>query len=357
MPSGLILVVEDDRDLCAFYRESLTVLGYIMVEANTGEEAANMLSMHRPRVLVLDVDLPGISGIEVCRRARRILGDGVPILFITSADKLAVLERCLDAGGDDFLVKTSGPTAILERITYWATAAKRSLNIAERNMALTQVRSAIELSDRVPERVVPASRVLDPPPMPVAPPPVAPTEDVAVHRVRRAVPPPPSPPVPPIPPPAPQRPKVPAAPKPRAPSRPPPVAVRGPINPATDPDVAAIRGFLARARRDVPRGFGREHDEERMVLLGYVTGCVNSRAKRSFAMKLRFLDYLHAVFHATVELDKDELDEAIHGILDLYRMETFQAAMRIGEADFDSLGEVNAIPRGLHDYVATGLLE
>ena len=94
-----------------------------------------------------------------------------------------------------------------------------------------------------------------------------------------------------------------------------------------------------------------------MVLLGYVTGCVNSRAKRSFAMKLRFLDYLHAVFHATVSMKRDALDSALDNILDLYQTETFQAAMRMGEADFDSLGEVNAIPRGLHDYVATGLLE
>jgi two-component system response regulator MprA len=99
-----LLVVDDDRALRDVLRRALTLSGYEIVQAASGSEALAEASASVPDAIVLDVGLPDIDGLEVCRLLRRE-GNRVPVLMLTARD--AVTDRIdgLDAGADDYLVK------------------------------------------------------------------------------------------------------------------------------------------------------------------------------------------------------------------------------------------------------------
>ena len=98
-----ILVVDDDRALREALRRALTLAGYEVQVAEDGEQALELLAQTEPDAVVLDVGLPGIDGLEVCRRVR--LGSRVPILILTARDAVADRIDGLDAGADDYMVK------------------------------------------------------------------------------------------------------------------------------------------------------------------------------------------------------------------------------------------------------------
>src|SRR5215469_7407695 len=99
-----ILVVDDDRALCGALRRALTLDGYEVQTAEDGTQALGLVAQAVPDAVVLDVGLPGIDGLEVCRRLRR-LGNRVPILMLTARDAVADRIDGLDVGADDYMVK------------------------------------------------------------------------------------------------------------------------------------------------------------------------------------------------------------------------------------------------------------
>jgi two-component system response regulator MprA len=99
-----ILVVEDDRAVREALRRALTLGGYEVQSAEDGEQAIEMVVQGVPDAVVLDIGLPGIDGLEVCRRLR-LLGNRVAILILTARDVVSDRIDGLDAGADDYLVK------------------------------------------------------------------------------------------------------------------------------------------------------------------------------------------------------------------------------------------------------------
>ncbi|HTW41616.1 MAG TPA: response regulator transcription factor [Solirubrobacteraceae bacterium] len=99
-----ILVVDDDRAVREALRRALTLAGYEVELAESGEEALERLVQAEPEAVVLDVGLPGIDGVEVCRRIRRA-GSRVPVLILTARDAVSDRIDGLDAGADDYMVK------------------------------------------------------------------------------------------------------------------------------------------------------------------------------------------------------------------------------------------------------------
>ncbi len=97
-------MVDDDRAVRDALRRALTLAGYEVAPAENGEEALEQVARAVPDVVVLDVGLPGIDGLEVCRRVR-MLGNRVPILMLTARDAVSDRIDGLDAGADDYLVK------------------------------------------------------------------------------------------------------------------------------------------------------------------------------------------------------------------------------------------------------------
>src|SRR4051812_16719775 len=99
-----VLIVDDDRSVRDALRRALTLGGYEVEAAADGREALARLAMASPDAMVLDVGMPEVDGLEVCRRVRGS-GDRVPILMLTARDAVSDRIDGLDAGADDFLVK------------------------------------------------------------------------------------------------------------------------------------------------------------------------------------------------------------------------------------------------------------
>ena len=99
-----ILVVDDDRSVRDALRRALTLGGYEVEAVEDGRQALARLANSAPDAVVLDIGLPEVDGLEVCRRVRGA-GDRTPILMLTARDAVADRIDGLDAGADDYLVK------------------------------------------------------------------------------------------------------------------------------------------------------------------------------------------------------------------------------------------------------------
>ena len=109
-----VLVVEDDTDIAGVLRRSLDKEGYDVRVAGDGESALDEAGVFEPDAVVLDLGLPKLDGVEVCRRLRTE-GD-VPILILTARDALEARVAGLDSGADDYLVKPFEREELLARI-------------------------------------------------------------------------------------------------------------------------------------------------------------------------------------------------------------------------------------------------
>ncbi len=110
-----ILVVDDDRAVRESLRRSLTFNGYTVDLAVDGVDALDKTSASRPDALVLDVMMPKLDGLEVCRRLRST-GDDLPILVLTARDSVSERVAGLDAGADDYLPKPFALEELLARL-------------------------------------------------------------------------------------------------------------------------------------------------------------------------------------------------------------------------------------------------
>ncbi|MGH2498557.1 MAG: response regulator transcription factor [Candidatus Limnocylindria bacterium] len=99
-----ILVVDDEPRVRSALRRALILGGYEVAVAGSGEEALRYLSSQTAEAVVLDVLMPGVDGLEVCRRLRRA-GDRTPILVLSARDAVSDRVAGLDAGADDYLTK------------------------------------------------------------------------------------------------------------------------------------------------------------------------------------------------------------------------------------------------------------
>ena len=109
-----VLVVDDEHGIRKFLGASLTRQGYEMFEAATGQEALEAVPIHRPDIIVLDLALPDLDGIDVTRTLRE--WTEIPILILSVRDQEADKIAALDAGADDYLTKPFGTGELLARI-------------------------------------------------------------------------------------------------------------------------------------------------------------------------------------------------------------------------------------------------
>ncbi len=110
-----VLVVEDDRSVREAVERALVFEGYEVLTARDGAEALSMVMNEKPDVIVLDVMMPHIDGLEAARRIRA-RGDRTPILMLTARQAVADRVAGLDAGADDYLVKPFALEELLARL-------------------------------------------------------------------------------------------------------------------------------------------------------------------------------------------------------------------------------------------------
>jgi two-component system response regulator MprA len=110
-----ILVVDDDEPIVRMLARTLSAEGYSVETAADGGAALAAVERAVPDVVVLDIGMPGLDGLTVCRRLRR-LGLALPVLLLTARDAVSDRVAGLDAGADDYLVKPFAPEELLARV-------------------------------------------------------------------------------------------------------------------------------------------------------------------------------------------------------------------------------------------------
>jgi len=177
-----ILVVDDDRAVRESLRRSLAFNGYTVELAEDGVEALERIARDRPDAVVLDVMMPRLDGLEVCRRLRST-GDDLPVLVLTARDSVSERVAGLDAGADDYLPKPfaleellarmrallrrTGPddnaeSAALTFADLSLDPVTREVSRGDRSISLTRTEfSLLEMLINNPRRVLTRSRILE----------------------------------------------------------------------------------------------------------------------------------------------------------------------------------------------------
>lgn len=114
MNNTTILVVDDEPQIRRVLRATLSSYGYDAVEAKDGQEAIEMVIRERPALILMDVNMPGMNGLEACRKIR-LSFDG-PIIMVTVRNSERDKVLALDAGADDYVVKPITMGELLARI-------------------------------------------------------------------------------------------------------------------------------------------------------------------------------------------------------------------------------------------------
>jgi CheY-like chemotaxis protein len=121
-PTRTVLAVDDAPENLAFIKACLASAGYTVFAARSGEECLTLLTRITPRMILLDVQMPGIDGFETCRqiRKRKELTQ-VPIAFLTARKGAEDVKECVASGGNDFIVKPFECQKLLDRVSHWTT--------------------------------------------------------------------------------------------------------------------------------------------------------------------------------------------------------------------------------------------
>jgi two-component system KDP operon response regulator KdpE len=114
MPDQTILIVDDEPQIRRVMRTTLSSHGYAVIEAKSGDEALSLIRTEHADLIILDVNLPGISGLDTCREIRA--SSDVPIIMLTVRNSERDKVQALDAGADDYVVKPFGVEELMARI-------------------------------------------------------------------------------------------------------------------------------------------------------------------------------------------------------------------------------------------------
>ena len=114
MSGETILVVDDEPQIRRVMRSTLSTHGYLITEAKTGEEGVDSARRERPDLVLLDMNMPGMGGLEACKEIRRSSDAPIIMLTVRNAERDKVM--ALDAGADDYVVKPFGIEELLARI-------------------------------------------------------------------------------------------------------------------------------------------------------------------------------------------------------------------------------------------------
>jgi DNA-binding response OmpR family regulator len=124
--SKIILAIDDDPDSLSMIDRVASFAGYTFYGASSGEECVSLATRVSPRLILLDVQMPGIDGYETCRRLRSYPNLAhIPIAFLTACKTAEDFKKGMEFGGNDFIIKPFDANKLRERIRYWATRTIR----------------------------------------------------------------------------------------------------------------------------------------------------------------------------------------------------------------------------------------
>jgi len=141
----LIMVVDDDQDLAEMLGIVLTGSGYEVDLVNSGDQVMTLFDAHHPDLILLDVMLPGMDGVEVCKAVRA--KSMVPIVMLTAKGDTQDVVLGLEAGADDYIVKPFNPNELIARL-------KVRLRRITSNTGATQLKIGDVVIDQVAHTII-----------------------------------------------------------------------------------------------------------------------------------------------------------------------------------------------------------
>ncbi len=141
----LIMVVDDDQDLAEMLGIVLTGSGYEVDLVNSGDQVMTLFDAHQPDLILLDVMLPGMDGVEVCKAVRA--KSMVPIVMLTAKGDTQDVVLGLEAGADDYIVKPFNPNELIARL-------KVRLRRITSNTGATQLKIGDVVIDQVAHTII-----------------------------------------------------------------------------------------------------------------------------------------------------------------------------------------------------------
>lgn len=137
-----ILVVDDEEDLLELVRYTLAKEGHSVTCVDTGEKAVDSVRQSLPDLIVLDLMLPGIDGLEVCRRLKRDLKTReVPIIMLTAKSEERDVITGLDGGADDYVTKPFSPRVLLARVK--SLMRRKDVELRTQHDTIIQIRELV----------------------------------------------------------------------------------------------------------------------------------------------------------------------------------------------------------------------
>ena len=150
-----ILIADDDADLLALIGFTLSQAGFEVSTASDGPAALHAFSAESPDFVLLDINMPGASGLEVCRKIRDL--SAVPIMMLTVRDQEEDLLEAFDSGADDYVRKPFSPRALIARVRALARRAEpiRAGSIDAGNLHLDLEQHTLQFGAATPLRLTP----------------------------------------------------------------------------------------------------------------------------------------------------------------------------------------------------------
>lgn len=142
MKGDRVLVIDDEFQIQRAVARALTARDYEVATASTGEEGLGLMDVTKPELVVLDLNLPGLDGFEVCRRIRE--SSSVPILVLSVREDEADKVEALDLGADDYLTKPFGTDELLARVRALLRRAPLAAEPEARKFSIGQVEIDID---------------------------------------------------------------------------------------------------------------------------------------------------------------------------------------------------------------------
>ncbi len=141
-----ILIIDDEKAIVRALQRSLAAHGYDVFTASSGEKALEVIELQRPDLLLLDLGLPQMSGLEVCKRVR-IQSPSLPIIVISVKDAEVDKVTALDLGADDYVSKPFGINEVLARIRVALRHAALLISESEPSIAIGPLQ--VDLAQRL----------------------------------------------------------------------------------------------------------------------------------------------------------------------------------------------------------------
>lgn len=138
---SLVLVVDDDMTLRFLARETLEQAGFVVDEAEDGQEALEVFGNKRYDIVLMDVNMPHMDGFDACKALRTLAaGDAVPVLMMTGLDDVTSINRAYEVGATDFITKPINWTILTHRVRYLlrASSALKLVRLNEARLAHAQ---------------------------------------------------------------------------------------------------------------------------------------------------------------------------------------------------------------------------